>query len=79
MKELKLFFLDDVNPCTLQKCCLNALKNGATAVVTENFLLIDSSMPTSEKEILVSEARAAGKTILINENEGACNEEDLLH
>lgn len=79
MKEVKLYFRDSVNPSTIQTCCLHSLKNAATAVVTENFLLIDSSMPISEKEILVSEARAAGKTILINENGGVCDEANLLH
>ena len=79
MKEVRIFFRDDVDSGLIHKCCLHALKNGAVAFQSENVLLIDGSITDSEKEILVSEARSAGKTILINENEGACNEEDLLH
>ncbi len=75
MKELKLFFRDDVNPCTLQKCCLNALKNGAIAVDAEKFVIAESSVP--DLETILREERSKGKMILINE--GACNEENLLH
>ncbi|MCQ2248853.1 MAG: hypothetical protein MJZ50_07545 [Treponema sp.] len=79
MKEVRIFFRDDVDSGLIHKCCLHALKNGAVAFQSENVLLIDGSITDSEKEILVSEARAAGKTILINENEGDDDEEDLLH
>ena len=79
MKEVRIFFRDDVDSCLIHKCCLHALKNGAVAFQSENDLLIDGSITDSEKEILVSEARSAGKTILINENEGDDDEEDLLH
>ena len=79
MKEVRIFFRDDVDSGLIHKCCLHALKNGAVAFQSENVFLIDGSITDSEKEILVSEARSAGKTILINENEGACNEENLLH
>lgn len=79
MKEVRIFFRDDVDSGLIHKCCLHALKNGAVAFQSENVLLIDGSITDSEKEILVSEARSAGKTILINENEGDDDEEDLLH
>lgn len=79
MKEVRIFFRDDVDSGLIHKCCLHALKNGAVAFHSENVLLIDGSITDSEKEILVSEARAAGKTILINENEGDDDEENLLH
>ena len=79
MKEVRIFFRDDVDSGLIHKCCLHALKNGAVAFQSENVFLIDGSITDSEKEILVSEARAAGKTILINENEGDDDEEDLLH
>ena len=79
MKEVRIFFRDDVDSGLIHKCCLHALKNGAVAFQSENVLLIDGSITDSEKEILVSEARTAGKTILINENEGDDDEEDLLH
>lgn len=79
MKEVRIFFRDDVDSGLIHKCCLHNLKNGAIAFQSENVLLIDGSITDSEKEILVSEARAAGKTILINENEGDDDEEDLLH
>lgn len=79
MKEVRIFFRDDVDSGLIHKCCLHALKNGAVAFQSENVLLIDGSITDSEKEILVSEARAAGKTILINENEGDDDEENLLH
>ena len=79
MKEVRIFFRDDVDSGLIHKCCLHALKNGAGAFQSENVLLIDGSITDSEKEILVSEARSAGKTILINENEGDDDEEDLLH
>lgn len=79
MKEVRIFFRDDVDSGLIHRCCLHALKNGAVAFQSENILLIDGSITDSEKEILVSEARAAGKTILINENEGDDDEEDLLH
>lgn len=79
MKEVRIFFRDDVDSGLIHKCCLHALKNGAVAFQSENVLLIDGLITDSEKEILVSEARTAGKTILINENEGDDDEEDLLH
>lgn len=79
MKEVRIFFRDDVDSGLIHKCCLHALKNGAVAFQSENVFLIDGSITDSEKEILVSEARSAGKTILINENEGDDDEEDLLH
>lgn len=79
MKEVRIFFRDDVDSGLIHKCCLHALKNGAVAFQSENVLLIDGLITDSEKEILVSEARSAGKTILINENEGDDDEEDLLH
>ncbi|MDD7451852.1 MAG: hypothetical protein PUK76_12500 [Treponema sp.] len=79
MKEVRIFFRDDVDSGLIHKCCLHALKNGAVAFQSENVFLIDGSITDSEKEILVSEARTAGKTILINENEGDDDEEDLLH
>ena len=79
MKEVRIFFRDDVDSGLIHKCCLHALKNGAVAFQSENVLLIDGSITDSEKEILVSEDRSAGKTILINENEGDDDEEDLLH
>ena len=79
MKEVRIFFRDDVDSGLIHKCCLHALKNGAVVFQSENVLLIDGSITDSEKEILVSEARTAGKTILINENEGDDDEEDLLH
>ena len=79
MKEVRIFFRDDVDSGLIHKCCLHALKNDAVAFQSENVFLIDGSITDSEKEILVSEARSAGKTILNNENEGACNEENLLH
>lgn len=79
MKEVRIFFRDEVDSGLIHKCCLHALKNGAVAFQSENVLLIDGSITDSEKEILVSEARSAGKTILINENEGDDDEEDLLH
>ncbi len=79
MKEVRIFFRDDVDSGLIHKCCLHALKNGAVAFQSENVFLIDGLITDSEKEILVSEARTAGKTILINENEGDDDEEDLLH
>lgn len=79
MKEVRIFFRDDVDSGLIHKCCLHALKNGAVAFQSEDFLLIDGPITDSEKEILVSEARAAGKKILINENEGVCDEANLLH
>mgnify|MGYP001772260849 CR=1 FL=1 len=79
MKEVRIFFRDDVDSGLIHKCCLHALKNGSVAFQSENVLLIDGLITDSEKEILVSEARTAGKTILINENEGDDDEEDLLH
>lgn len=75
MKEVRIFFRDDVDSGLIHKCCLHALKNGAVAFQSENVLLIDGSITASEKEKLVSEAH--GKMILINE--GACDEENLLH
>lgn len=56
--------------CSKKRCC---------SFQSENVLLIDGPITDPEKEQLVSEARAAGKTILINENEGDDDEEDLLH
>ncbi|MEE0893583.1 MAG: hypothetical protein UIT85_06110 [Treponema sp.] len=79
MKEVRIFFRDDVDSGLIHKCCLHALKNGSVAFQSENVLLIDGLITDSEKEILVSEARTVGKTILINENEGDDDEEDLLH
>lgn len=65
MKELKLFFHDEVDSCTIQKCCLNALKNKAAAIVTEKFVIAEDSMP--DLEDLLKEERRKGKMILINE------------
>lgn len=76
MHEIKVYFTDYKD---IKKFCLKAIKGSAVAVMTETFLLLNSSVPDSEKEILISEARAAGKTILINENEGVCDEANLLH
>lgn len=79
MKEVRIFFRDDVDSGLIHKCCLHALKNGAVAFQSENVFLIDGPIIDSEKEQLVSDAKTAGKTILINENEGDDDEEDLLH
>lgn len=79
MKEVRIFFRDDVDSGLIHKCCLHALKNGAVAFQSENVLLIDGPITDPEKEQLVSDAKTAAKTILINENEGDDDEEDLLH
>ena len=79
MHVLKAYFSDSNDYQGVKALALQALKKSAVAVETEKFLLIDGSITDSEKEILVSEARTAGKTILINENEGDDDEEDLLH
>lgn len=54
---------------------LKRFKKWAIAVDAEKFVIAESSVPGLET--ILREERSKGKMVLINE--GACNEENLLH